>query len=65
MSPPGSSGYSRTCRHPSGPESIGWSQKPRTRTKTKKEPQALKNINGGKGFVKKKRDETVGGGRIG
>lgn len=31
----------------------------------KKEPQALKNINGGKGFVKKKRDETVGGGRIG
>lgn len=36
VSPPGSSGYSRTCGHPDGPESIGWVTKTKNKKKNKK-----------------------------
>lgn len=66
VSPPGSSGY---ILEPAGirvalSQLVG-SQKPRTRTNTKKETQALKDMNVGKQYVKRQWDERVGGGRTG
>lgn len=65
VSPTGSSGYSRTCGHPGGPESIGWVTKTKNKNKNKKKPQALKGMNVGKEFVKRQRDKRVECGKIG